>query len=203
MAKTIVKFLGTHTHVQPATELVSTDIVTGAKIKICDVPETSHTYACGELVTFRSKKDAKAFAKVHGGVCVIFGEAPEVKITVQSNEAMVVDPKRVLTVREFDTMLRETILGRKTPGGYSKVRFTVTAGGDTLEIRTDVDYNATEGRTLYDVLKGRVSTCRTYEPAREMLRVQGQDPEQVAIAYARVAHAVEVDACKPSHKRSA
>ena len=203
MAKTTVKFLGAHTHVQPATDLVSTSAVTGETTKICNVPGFTSTYACGELVEFRSKKDAKAFAKVHGDVCVIFGEAPEVKITVQSNCAMEVDPKRVMTVREFDAMLRETMLGRKTPGGYYKVRFTVVAGDDSLEIRTDVDYNATEGRTLYDILRRRVTTCRTYDRLQEMLRAQGEDPEQVAIIYARVAHAVEVDACKPSHKRTA
>lgn len=70
MAKAQVKFLKDHTHTIPATDLVTT--VNGVETSRIPVPEKVFTYTKDQILTFRSKKDAKSFVQAHGAdVCVV------------------------------------------------------------------------------------------------------------------------------------
>lgn len=70
MAKAQVKFLCDHVHVSPETTIDS--YVGDVKVSSIPAPEKRLTYTKDQVVDFRSKKDAKAFAAAHGSeVCVV------------------------------------------------------------------------------------------------------------------------------------
>ena len=66
-----VTFIRDHVQVHPATVLESTEIRTGAKYVIAEIPEKRDEYKAGQELQFGSVNAAREFVKALGPVCVV------------------------------------------------------------------------------------------------------------------------------------